>query len=139
MYTNLAAGDTLKQSKLMKDALETTREITKYSPRKDGIFQRLKDTLPVGSTPGIRVVCPTRWTVRAESIHSILANYDALHRTWEEALQVATDMENKARIQGVEAQMTTFTYLFGSMLGVACSQAYRQSQQNIPACFNVSS
>ena len=32
---NLAAGDTLKQSKLMKDALETTREITKlikYSP-----------------------------------------------------------------------------------------------------------
>ena len=35
----------------------------------------------------------------------------------EEALQVATDMENKARIQGVAAQMTTFTYLFGSMLG----------------------
>ena len=32
---NLAAGDTLKQSKLMKDALETTWEITKlikYSP-----------------------------------------------------------------------------------------------------------
>ena len=26
---NLAAGDTLKQSKLMKEALETTREITK--------------------------------------------------------------------------------------------------------------
>ena len=51
---NLAAGDTLKQSKLMKEALETTREITKlieYSPR------RLKETLPVGSTPGIRSSC----------------------------------------------------------------------------------
>ena len=104
----------------MKDALETTREITKlikYSPRRDEIFQRLKETLPVGSTPGIRVLCPTRWTVRAESIHSILANYDVLQRTWEEALQVTTDMETKARIQGVAAQMTTFTYLFGSMLG----------------------
>ena len=68
---NLAAGDTLKKSKLMKDALETTREITmliKYSPRRDAIFHRLKDTLPPGSTPGIRVLCPTRWTVRAESI-----------------------------------------------------------------------
>ena len=33
---NLAACDTIKQSKLMKDALETTHEITKlikYSPR----------------------------------------------------------------------------------------------------------
>ena len=32
---NLAAGDTLKQCKVMKDSLETTREITKlikYSP-----------------------------------------------------------------------------------------------------------
>ena len=65
---NLAAGDTLKQCKLMKDSLETTREITKlikYSPRRDGIFQRLKETLPMGHTPGIRVLCPTRWTVRA--------------------------------------------------------------------------
>ena len=116
---NLAAGDTLKQSKLMKEALETTREITKlikYSPRRDGIFQRLKETLPVGSTPGIRVLCPTRWTVRAESIHSILTNYETLQRTWEEALQVTTDTEAKARIQGVAAQMTTFNYFFGSML-----------------------
>lgn len=58
---NLAAGDTLKQSNLIKDALDTTREITKlikYSPRRDAIFQRLKDTLPA-NTPGIRVLCPT--------------------------------------------------------------------------------
>ena len=117
---NLAAGDTLKQSKLMKDALETTREITKlikYSPRRDGIFQRLKETLPEGSTPGIRVLCPTRWTVRAESIRSILANYKTLQRTWEVALEATTDTETKARIQGVAAQMIKFTYLFGSMLG----------------------
>ena len=114
---NLAAGDTLKQSKLMKDALETTREITKlikYSPRRDGIFQRLKETLPAGSTPGIRVLCPTRWTIRAESIHSIIANYETLERTWEEALQAT--QEAKARIQGVAAQMRTFTFFFGSML-----------------------
>ena len=40
---NLAAGNTLKRCKLIKDALETTRDITKlikYSPRRDGIFQR---------------------------------------------------------------------------------------------------
>ena len=116
---NLAAGDTLKRPKLMKDALETTREITKlikYSPRRDGIFQRLKETLPVGNTPGIRVLCPTRWTVNAESIHSILANYNVLQRTWEESLQAVKDTETKAKIQGVAAQMTTFNFFFGSML-----------------------
>ena len=42
---NLAAGDTLKKCKLLKDALETTREITKlikHSPRREGIFQKMK-------------------------------------------------------------------------------------------------
>ena len=106
---NLAAGDTLKQCKVMKDSLETTWEITKlikYSPRRDGIFQKLKETLPVGNTPGIRVLCPTRWTVRAESLNSIIANYEVLERTWDEALQITQDTETKARIRGVAAQMT---------------------------------
>ncbi len=117
---NLAAGDTLKRCKLMKDALETTREITKlikYSPRRDGIFQRLRETLPAGSTLGIRVLCPTRWTVRAESIRSIIANYETLERTWDVAITVTQDTEAKARIQGVAAQMRTFAFFFGSMLG----------------------
>ena len=116
---NLAAGDTLKESKLMKDALDTTREITKlikYSPRRDAIFQHLKETLPTGSTLGIRVLCPTRWTVRPESIHSILANYETLEKTWDEAITATHDTEAKARIQGVVAQMRTFEFFFGSSL-----------------------
>ena len=44
------------------------------------------------------------------------SNYNVLQGTWEEPLQVTKDTETKARIQGVAAQMTTFTYLFGSML-----------------------
>ena len=45
---NLAASDALKGSKLMKDALETVHEISKlikYSPRQEGIFQKLKEDL----------------------------------------------------------------------------------------------
>ena len=112
---NLAASDTLKQCKLMKDALDMTYEITKlikYSPRREGIFQTLKETLPTGSTPGIRVLCPTRWTVRADSLLSITSNYGVLQSTWEEALLVAKDSETKARIHGVSSQMKTFNYLY---------------------------
>jgi len=77
----------------------------------------MKETFFKEITPGVRVLCPTRWTVCAESIHSIIANYVTLEKTWEEALQVTQDTESKARIQGVAAQMRTFPFLFGSMLG----------------------
>ena len=63
---NLAASDSIKSSELMRDALDTRHEITKlikYSPQRDAIFQDLKDSHANNNTPGIRVLCPTRWTV----------------------------------------------------------------------------
>ena len=37
--------------------------------------------------------------------------------TWEEALEIATDTETKARINGVSSQMKSFEFLFGAVLG----------------------
>jgi hypothetical protein len=74
---NLACEDTIKRCKLMKDALDTTHEITKLikkSPRRDTCFECLKAEM-APDTPGMRVLCPTRWTVRAEALQSILDNY----------------------------------------------------------------
>ena len=68
----LAANDALKSNKLLKDAIDMTREITKlikYSPRREAIFQSLKEKnhrmtthqeLQNDKSPGIRVLCPTR-------------------------------------------------------------------------------
>ena len=114
---NLAANDTLKESKLMRDALETVREITKlikYSPRREGKFRSLKED---SHSPGIRVLCPTRWTVRAESIASVLKNYDVLQSTWEETSLITNDSETKARIRGVAVLMNTFDFIYGATLG----------------------
>lgn len=44
-------------------------------------------------------------------------NYLALLSTWDEALGTAKDAEIKARLQGVQAQMKTFDFLFGVTLG----------------------
>ena len=74
---NLAANDALKVVPVMKDASDVTYEICKlikFSPRLEVTFHELKsDTAP--GTPGIRVVCPTRWTVRVQSLKSIIDNY----------------------------------------------------------------
>ena len=118
---NLATSDVVKQSKILQDALDTTNEITKLiklSPRRDNIFQGLKATMSAADTssPGIRVLCPTRWTVRADSLASITKNYTVLQGTWEQALEISKDSETKARIQGVASQMHTFKFLFGTML-----------------------
>ena len=115
---NLACADTIRQSKLLRDALDTTHEITKLikkSPRRDAIFKRLNEEME-SDTPGIHVLCPTRWTVKAESLNSILENFTVLLGLWDESVEVVRDTEMKARIQGVTAQMKKFDFFFGVSL-----------------------
>ena len=116
---NLGVGDTVKQCQLMKSSLDVVVEISKLikkSPKRDALFQKLKPAL-APDTPGFRVLCPTRWTVRAASLQSILDNYQVLFQVWEEALGSSLDGEMRARIIGVDAQMHTFDFLFGVSLG----------------------
>ena len=87
---NLAAGDTVKGSAVMKCTVEVTHKVTKsvkFSPHCDAFFQELKKELASDSI-GIRVLCPTHWTVRAEALSSILANYQVLVSFWEETKAV---------------------------------------------------
>ena len=91
-------------------------KLVKFSPRGDAIFERIKSEL-ASDSPGFRTLCPTKWTVRAASLESVLKNYDVSQQLWEEALEVATDSEVHARIVGVQTTITKFEYLFGVILG----------------------
>ena len=116
---NLACSDAIKQCKALKDALDITYEVTKLinmSPGRDTIFEQVNNTMAPDS-PGIRLLCPTRWTVKADSLKSVLNNYEALTETWNESLAVVNDTEMKARILEVLAQMKTFDYFFGVLPG----------------------
>ena len=67
---NLAAYNIVKQSKMMKDSLDTTSEISKlvdFSPKHDSRYSH-----------GLRVLCLTWWSSRAESLQSVLDNYTVL-------------------------------------------------------------
>ena len=92
-------------------------KLIKKSPRRDAIFKRLKEEME-SDTPGIRVLCPTRWTVKPESLNSILENFTVLLGLWDESVEVVRDTEMKARIQGVTAQMKKFDFFFGVSLGL---------------------
>ena len=117
---NLAASDSIKKSKVMKDALDTTHEICKlikFSPRREAIFRKVKESIPSESSAGIGVLCPTRWTVRANALSSVMDNFEVLDQTWEEAVDVVHDSETRARIRGVSSVMCSFKYVFGNLLG----------------------
>ena len=55
--------------------------------------------------------------VYAASLSSVIENYAVLQELWLECLDYTKDTETKARILGVEAQMKTFNYLYGVLLG----------------------
>ena len=63
-------------------------------------------------TPGVRTLCPTRWTVRADALASIISNYESLQELWPAAQKATSDTGMKARIQGISSQMQTFRFFF---------------------------
>ena len=115
----LAVGDTVKGVKFLGNTLDTTYEIsklTKFSPKRDALFNKLKTTKAPDS-PGFRTLCPTRWTVRVACLESILENWDVLRELQSQSLATKLDPEVKSRITGVRYQIETFDVYFGVQLG----------------------
>ena len=101
---------------MLLDTIEEMSKLIKKSPRRQVIFQKVKNDIALDS-PGIRLLCPTRWTVKAEAFTSISENYEALMETWAEAKQINNDSEMRARIGGLAKQMESFDFFFGLELG----------------------
>jgi len=65
----------------MKDALDTTHEIVQNSSKNLHTEMHVLSICKAEMAPdkpGIRVLCPTQWTIRAEALQSILENYQVL-------------------------------------------------------------
>lgn len=100
----------------MRSSLDIVYETTKKSPRRQATLEWIK--LELGSTTvGIRTLCPTRWTVRAEALQSILSNYELLQTLWEESLEFVQQAEMRSRIMGVSVCMKKLDFFFGVVLG----------------------
>ena len=110
----------VREVKAVKDALDTTFELSKllkYSAKRTAEFDRLKKEI-APEEPGFRTLCPTRWTVRASSLHSVLVNYEVLQASLDRFTEMAKyDHEMSAKCNGVRSQLSSFLFLFGVSLG----------------------
>ena len=83
----------------------------------DEASQRAKQQV-APSDPGFRTLCPTRWTIRADSLASVLSNYAVLQSSLDTFSDMAhRDMKMSAKVNGVAAQLEKFDFLFGVVLG----------------------
>ena len=132
---NLAVGDTMKKSKILKDTIDTTFELTKLvkkSPKRDTKLKSIQTEIvedgdgnpfdTMSKKPTITMLCPTRWTVRGNCLNGIIRNYDDLQELWEWSLDNTSDTEMKARIRGISAHAKQFSYCFGIHLAATLLQ-----------------
>ena len=102
--------------------------LIKLSPKREHLFSSLKDN----TSPGLRPLCPTRWTVRTASINSVLSNYAVLMDTMEE-INGTTNDEYSCRAGGQLAMMEKFSTFFGlklSHLVFSASEQLSHTLQN---------
>ena len=91
-------------------------EVVKFSPKRNALFDQIKSEDEYSFGSGIRSFSLTRWTVRSESISSILDNHNALMQLWDKCLKTRLEPDIKGRVVGPQAQMCQFHWLFGLKL-----------------------
>ena len=104
---SLSVANTIKNIPLLRSVMDSVSEISKllqYSPKRMTAFRDIKAEEVSPESIGFRVLCPTRWTVRNETFHSVLDNYNALMELWEDILSDCVDSETRARVNGVQAK-----------------------------------
>jgi hypothetical protein len=121
---SLCVKEATKTCKLLSDTMSNANEVIKlikYSPKRETLLKNIKSNLvdeEGRSAAGVAKFSATRWTVRADCLQSILDNYDALLKLWDECLDSGQmDPDVRGRIIGCQAQMKTFNFFFGLHLG----------------------
>lgn len=113
---NLAVQDSCRTIKIMSDSFDTVLELSKifkYSAKKKAMLLKLKSELSPES-PGLRPLCPTRWTVRAASMKSVIENYHVIISVLEEIIEeYRGNTEATSSARGVLATIEKFAFLFG--------------------------
>jgi len=107
---NLAVADTIKKSKLCRDALDTAFEITrliKFSPKRNAAFEKIRSSYQEDTPTPVRICtfCQTHWTVWGDSLESIHFNYKALAELWEECLESAVHLDSDVNLVSLVSKL----------------------------------
>lgn len=132
---NLCMKDVTNKCDLVRNIMNFIYELVqliKFSPKRLAIFDGLRKEISVDNgdaMPSLRMLCPTRWTVRHSSIQSILRNYEILLSTLEEVEKGHDDYAAKA--SGLHYKMERFDTFFSLKLSYLIFSATEQLSTNL--------
>ena len=115
---NLCLKDVTNTCEIIRDVMNFIYELAqliKMSPKRLTLFDSLRKEVSINTgefTPQLRMLCPTRWTVRHGSIASILRNYSIIQSALEEIRQGHDDYAAKA--SGMVLKWITLTLFLAS-------------------------
>ena len=134
---NLVLKDVTNKSELVRNVMDfiyNLVQLIRFSPKRLSLFDSLRKDIALqgdGSTPSLRVLCPTRWTVRHTAINSILRNYQVLIDALE-IIQKGHD-EYAAKANGLLGRMECFDTYFALKLAYLVFSASEQLSINLQA------
>ena len=104
---------------LLRDILDLTREVINFikaSPKRCRMVQDLQSKEHFHASleekpSGLRPLCPTRFTVRYQSLQSLDKNFELLDSALDEISSEMTD-ETGSKVRGFQRQLRTFDTLF---------------------------
>ena len=124
---NLCLQECGRQSKVIRDGLSLVNEICNFirsSPKRLSLFERMKSESGMSSSPSLKPLCPTRWTVRTGAVLSVLKNYAILQEELEHLGQGSG--ESAAKATGLSINMEQFQTFFGLKLSYMVFVAVEQ-------------
>ena len=129
---NLCLQDCSTQCKSVRDASSMTTEIStiiRSSPKRLAQFRHLQEELSPG-VPGLKPLCPTRWTVRTESLHAVIKNYPIIMKELDVINEEAKG-ESSRKSLGVVALMEKFSTYFGLKMSLMVFSAMEQLSRTL--------
>ena len=115
----LAVQDASSATRTIQDILSLCSDICnfiKLSPLRLSVFQKLKHDA-LNTSKSLRPLCPTRWTVRAEALSSIVDNYEVLLDTMEEVRSNPGSSDVTSKASGILNILLRFSTLFSLTFG----------------------
>ena len=116
---NLFVKDACTEVPTLTETFAITKEICKLikkSPQRETLLKKLRKESE-NDAKSVHAFCPTRWTVRGDTLKALINNHNELMGGWENDIPTTTNTDMKARMIGVQTTMRKLQFSFGCLVG----------------------